>query len=196
VAGADEAGRGCLAGPLVAAAVCLDLGGLSRTARRSLTGLDDSKRLTPAERQRLAAVIPLAAERVEIVICPAPRIDRRGLHRCNLEALGTALERAAAGHVAARGPVCLVDGYSLPGCGVEHRRLVKGDSHSAAIAAASVMAKATRDGLMHRAADRLPGWGFEEHVGYGTAAHLEAITRLGVSPLHRLSFSCSAYPTA
>lgn len=188
VAGADEAGRGCLAGPIVAAAVLIDYSALSRAERRRLTGLDDSKRLTREERERLYEDILQIAHRVSIVTRSAAGIDRFGLHRSNLEALNRALAS-----LRPEGAVCLVDGFTLPDCRVEHRRLVKGDAKSAAVAAASVLAKVSRDRQMERLAARHPGWGFEEHVGYGTPAHREAIMRLGPSPIHRLSFSSSAY---
>ena len=88
---------------------------------------------------------------------------------------------------------CLVDGFSLPGCRVPHRAVIEGDGTSAAIAAASVLAKVTRDRYMHGAAGEHPGWGFEEHVGYSTPEHREAIGRIGISPLHRRSFRSVAY---
>lgn len=188
VAGADEAGRGCLAGPLVAAAVLIDYRSLTRAERRRLTGLDDSKRLDPVERERLFAEVMQVAVRVCVVTRCSASIDRRGLHRCNLEALAAALEGLSAGEAG-----YLVDGFRLPECAVEHRKVVKGDSTSAAIAAASVIAKVTRDRQMVRLDRQHPGWGFGEHVGYATAAHRAAIERLGPSPVHRLSFASSAY---
>lgn len=118
----------------------------------------------------------------------AQGIDRRGLHRSNLEALASALEG-----VRPEGAICLVDGFTLPGCRVEHQRVVKGDATSAAIAAASIVAKVSRDRHMARMAEKHPGWGFEEHVGYSTPSHRQAIERLGPSPIHRMSFASSAY---
>lgn len=188
VAGADEAGRGCLAGPLVAAAVLIDYGSLSRSDRRRLTGLDDSKRMDPEQRERLYENVLAVAGRVCWTVRSAASIDRRGLHRCNLEALESALEG-----LRPDGAVCLVDGFRLPECRLEHRNVVRGDAKSAAIAAASVVAKVTRDRHMARLDARHPGWGFREHVGYGTPAHREAIERLGPSPIHRLSFASTAY---
>ena len=91
---------------------------------------------------------------------------------------------------------CLVDGFSLRECTVPHRAVIEGDGTSAAIAAASVIAKVTRDRYMHRAAAQHPGWGFEEHVGYSTPEHREAIERIGISPLHRRSFQSVAYSPA
>jgi ribonuclease HII len=189
VAGADEAGRGCLAGPLVAAAVLFDYERLSIADRRILGGLHDSKQMTEEARHEMYPCVLRAAARVSIVVRSAPGIDRRGLHVTNCEALGDALARLAPGPEA----ICLVDGFRLPRCGVPHRRVVGGDRTSAAIAAASVLAKVTRDRYMREAADRHPGWGFEEHVGYSTPEHRAAIEELGISPLHRRSFQSVAY---
>ena len=130
-----------------------------------------------------------AAARTSIVIRSAPGIDRRGLHVTNCEALGDALARLEPGPET----ICLVDGFRLPRCEVPHRRVVGGDRTSAAIAAASVLAKVTRDRYMREAAERHPGWGFEEHVGYSTPEHRAAIDELGISPLHRRSFASVAY---
>ena len=189
VAGADEAGRGCLAGPLVAAAVLFDYEALSVGDRRILGGLHDSKQMTEEARLEMFPCVMRAAARVSIVIRSAPGIDRRGLHVTNCEALGDALARLEPGPEA----ICLVDGFRLPRCEVPHRRVVGGDRTSAAIAAASVLAKVTRDRYMHEAAVRHPGWGFDEHVGYSTPEHRAAIDRLGISPLHRRSFASVAY---
>lgn len=189
VAGADEAGRGCLAGPLVAAAVLIDYETLSRSDRRALAGLHDSKQMKPERREELYPVVLRAASRASVVIRCARGIDDRGLHVTNIEALSCALERLAPGE----GATCLVDGFSLRQCSVPHRAVVEGDGTSAAIAAASVIAKVTRDRYMHGIADQHPGWGFEEHVGYSTPEHRAAIERLGISPLHRRSFQSVAY---
>jgi ribonuclease HII len=189
VAGADEAGRGCLAGPLVAAAVLIDYETLSRSDRRALAGLHDSKQMRPDQREELYPAVLRAAARVSVVVrCPRG-IDERGLHVTNIEALSCALERLAPEADA----TCLVDGFSLRQCAVAHRAVVEGDGTSAAIAAASVIAKVTRDRYMQRVAGRYPGWGFEEHVGYSTPEHRAAIERLGISPLHRRSFQSVAY---
>ena len=189
VAGADEAGRGCLAGPLVAPAVLFDYETLSVGDRRILGGLHDSKQMTEEARIEMFPCVMRAAARVSIVIRSAPGIDRRGLHVTNCEALGDALARLEPGPEA----ICLVDGFRLPRCKVPHRRVVGGDRTSAAIAAASVLAKVTRDRYMHEAAERHPGWGFEEHVGYSTPEHRAAIDKQGISPLHRRSFASVAY---
>jgi len=189
VAGADEAGRGCLAGPLVAAAVLIDHERLSHADRRALGGLHDSKQMTEERRLEMLPNVLRAAERVCVVVRSAAGIDRRGLHVTNIEALARALEGLRPGAEV----TCLVDGFSLPRCAVPHRAVIEGDGTSAAIAAASVVAKVTRDRYMRCAAERHPGWGFEEHVGYSTPEHREAIERIGISPLHRRSFQSVAY---
>ena len=189
VAGADEAGRGCLAGPLVAAAVLIDYEALSRSDRRALAGLHDSKQMNAERREELYPAVLHAATRSSIVVRCARGIDDRGLHVTNIEALASALERLRPEGNA----TCLVDGFSLKGCAVPHRAVIEGDGTSAAIAAASVIAKVTRDRYMHGAGSEHPGWGFEEHVGYSTPEHREAIERIGISPLHRRSFQSVAY---
>jgi ribonuclease HII len=190
VAGADEAGRGCLAGPLVAAAVLIDYESLSHSDRRALSGLHDSKQMTETQRLEMYPCVLRAAARASVVVRCAAGIDRRGLHVTNMEALGLALERLAppAGEA-----ISLVDGFRLPRCAVPHRRVIKGDATSGAIAAASVLAKVTRDRYMREVADLHPGWGFEEHVGYSTPEHRQAIEEIGISPLHRRSFQSVAY---
>jgi ribonuclease HII len=188
VAGADEAGRGSLAGPLVAAAVLMDYGGLSLRDRRALGQLDDSKQRTVEEREELYPAVLRAAERVAVTIRCVRGIDARGLHVTNLAALRRSLER-----VAVPGAVCLVDGFALPGCQLDHRPVIDGDARSAAIAAASVIAKVTRDRYMHRISDRYPGFGFDGNVGYSTPEHRAAIRELGPSDLHRRSFQSIAY---
>ena len=188
MAGADEAGRGSLAGPLVAAAVLLDHGTLTLADRRALAGLHDSKQMTIVDRERLYPCVLRAAKRVSVVVRCVRGIDARGLHVTNVEALSTALQR-----LEPRGAVCLVDGFRLPPCPLEHRAVIEGDGTSAAIAAASILAKVTRDRYMHRAGGAYPGWGFDENVGYSTPEHREAIEQIGISALHRRSFQSVAY---
>jgi len=188
VAGADEAGRGCLAGPLVAAAVLFDLEQIGPSDVRALGALNDSKQQTPEGRAELFPVILRLAARVAIVTRCAPGIDARGLHVTNLAALRDALVR-----VACSACICLSDGFAVRGVGYDQRAVIGGDGKSAAIAAASVIAKETRDRYMRRADAVHPGWQFAEHVGYSTPEHRDAIERLGVSPLHRLSFQSVAY---
>lgn len=189
VAGADEAGRGCLAGPLVAAAVLIDYERLSNADRRALSGLHDSKQMTEERRLEMYPCVLRAAERVSVVVRSPAGIDRRGLHVTNIEALAQALERLAPDAET----ICLVDGFRLPPCQVPHRPVIQGDGTSAAIAAASVVAKVTRDRYMRDVAAQHPGWGFEEHVGYSTPEHRQAIEEIGISPLHRRSFQSVAY---
>jgi ribonuclease HII len=188
VAGADEAGRGCLAGPLVAAAVLFDYERLGPADVRALGALNDSKQQTPERREELYPVILRIAARVAVISRCAPGIDRRGLHVTNLAALRDALAR-----VARDGCVCLTDGFPVANVGHEQRAVVGGDAQSAAIAAASVIAKVTRDRYMQRADALHPGWEFATHVGYATPEHRAAIERLGVTPLHRMSFQSTAY---
>jgi ribonuclease HII len=188
VAGADEAGRGSLAGPLVAAAVLIDYGALGRRDRLALGTLNDSKLLPPDERERLYPVVLSAARRVAVRACCVSGIDARGLHVSNLAALRDCLER-----VAVDGAACLVDGFGLPDCAVKHTPVVDGDARSAAIAAASVVAKVTRDRYMRRADRAYPGWDFAGNVGYSTPEHRAAIAEFGISALHRRSFNSIAY---
>lgn len=190
VAGADEAGRGCLAGPLVVAAVCLDLDALRGRARRALSDLDDSKALAPGVRQRVADAILQHADSVVVLSATCRTIDREGLHRTNLNLLGRALTLLGPGP-----DLCLVDGFALGAEAPPHRAIVGGDARSACIAAASVVAKVTRDRLMSGpAAAAHPGFGFERHMGYATAVHRAAVRDMGPSALHRMSFRSSAYP--
>ncbi|HWB70229.1 MAG TPA: ribonuclease HII [Solirubrobacterales bacterium] len=189
MAGADEAGRGCLAGPLVAAAVLIDYETLSTGDRRALSGLHDSKQMSAEQREGMYPAVLRAATRVSVAVRCVRGIDQRGLHVTNMEALAAALERLSPDPAA----TCLVDGFALKRCTVPHRQVIEGDGTSAAIAAASVIAKVTRDRYMHGAGREHPGWGFEEHVGYSTPEHREAIERIGISPLHRRSFQSVAY---
>lgn len=190
VAGTDEAGRGCLAGPLVVAAVCLDLESLRGRPRRLLGDLDDSKRLSPETRERLAAVLMCHATQIVVAVAGPETIDRDGLHKTNLRLMREVLAR-----LAPCPSVCLVDGFRLGSAAPEHLAVPGGDRTSAAIAAASVIAKTTRDRLMSGpVAERHPGYGFDRHVGYATPGHREAIRRNGLSPQHRRSFRSVAYP--
>jgi ribonuclease HII len=188
VAGADEAGRGCLAGPLVAAAVLFDYESISLTDLRALTALNDSKQQTPAMREELYPRVLRIASQVAITSRCVRGIDSRGLHVTNLRALSDCLRR-----VGRPDAICLSDGFPVPATGFEQKPVVGGDAMSAAIAAASVIAKVTRDRYMHRAAAEYPHWEFESHVGYSTPEHRAAIERHGISPLHRLSFQSVAY---
>ena len=188
VAGADEAGRGCLAGPLVAAAVLFDYETLTLADRRTLSALNDSKQHTEEGREELFPRVLRAAVRVAVTSRCVRGIDERGLHKTNLAALSDTLRR-----VGISGCLCLSDGFTVPPTGFDQRAVVGGDATSAAIAAASVIAKVSRDRFMRRMEKQYPGWEFGAHVGYSTPEHRAAIERLGVSPLHRLSFQSMAY---
>jgi ribonuclease HII len=185
VAGADEAGRGALAGPLVAAGVLLEPDAFDRRSRKLLAALDDSKRLTPRVREELLPHVLAIARRVTVVAIPVASIDDGGVHRANLGALA----RALAGLDAPPGAALLVDGFRLPALQREHTPIVDGDATSAAIAAASIVAKVMRDRAMTALGTVHPAYGFEQHVGYGTPAHLAALRRHGPCPAHRRSFA-------
>jgi ribonuclease HII len=191
VAGADEAGRGCLAGPLVAAAVLFDYEALTTRELRSLSALNDSKQHSAEAREELYPLVLRSAARVHVVSRCVRGIDDRGLHKTNLAALRDAL-RGVTAQITGEA-LCLVDGFSVAQFERPQRAIVDGDATSAAIAAASIVAKVTRDRYMHRADVLHPGWSFAEHVGYSTPSHREAILRNGVSPLHRMSFQSLAY---
>jgi ribonuclease HII len=190
IAGADEAGRGCLAGPLVAAAVMFDYEALTTRELRALRALNDSKQHTFEAREELYPLVLRSAARVHVVSRCVRGIDSRGLHKTNLAALRDALAGVTQG---AGDVLCLVDGFAVADFGRPQRAIVDGDATSAAIAAASIVAKVSRDRFMRQADERHPGWGFAEHVGYSTPSHREAIQRDGVSPLHRMSFQSLAY---
>lgn len=183
VAGVDEAGVGPLAGPLVAAAVIFPKG-------TGIRGVDDSKRLTPQRREALAAEIRAAALAVGVAVVEPEEIDRLNVYRATLAAMARALDALALkpDHV-------LVDARRIPGCDLPQEPIVKGDATCHAIAAASIVAKTTRDALMLRYEEEFPGYGFALHKGYGTAAHRDAIRRLGPSPIHRRSFTLLPPPT-
>ena len=182
VAGADEAGRGSLAGPLVAAAVLFDLERLTLSDRRALSRLNDSKQHTADTREELYPLVLRAAARSVIVSRCVGVIDSRGLHNTNLEALRTALLS-----VARKGAVCLVDGFRLGPTAPPHHAVVDGDEKSAAIAAASIVAKVTRDRLMRRMDALFPHYGFSSHVGYITPGHSAIVRERGPSTIHRRS---------
>jgi ribonuclease HII len=176
VAGIDEAGRGPLAGPVVAAAVILPEGFDCR-------GIDDSKRLDPESRESAARRIEERA-RWSLSVVDAETIDRLNI----LEATLLAMARACNGLAP---PPChaLVDGNRVPrALPCEAEAIVRGDARHACIAAASILAKSTRDAIMRRYAAEFPGYGFERHFGYATPEHLQAIRSLGPCPIHRMSF--------
>lgn len=188
VAGVDEAGRGCLAGPLVAAGVLFDYERADPSTRAELAALDDSKRHTPDQREQLYRAVLGAASKVVVVSRSAGEIDRSGLHDTNLRALAVAMELVSTTEC-----VRLSDGFSLPVGDLPHTALIRGDATSAAIAAASIVAKVTRDRYMRAIDETYSGWGFAQHFGYSTPEHRSAIEDLGITPIHRRSFNSVAY---
>jgi ribonuclease HII len=178
VAGADEAGRGACAGPLVAAAVILAPG-----KRGEIPGLADSKLLTAAAREDVYAQVMKRAAAVSTVIVPPGEIDRVGLHRSNVAALRRALARlsVAPGYV-------LTDGFAVAGLGVPGLAVWKGDRVAGCIAAASVVAKVTRDRIMCELATTYPQYGFDGHKGYITPEHTAAMVEHGPCAEHRFSY--------
>jgi len=190
VAGADVAGRGPLAGPLVVAGVLLDLERLRDHKVRPLAFLNDSKQLDAARREELYRVVVSCASRVAVRVFPPAVIDRDGLHRSNLRGLREALWACQPAEM------CLVDGFKLGPLAPPHRAVVDGDEKSAAIAAASIVAKVTRDRLMRRLDALYPAYGFAQHVGYITPGHSAAVRRTGPSAVHRLSFAARCYEEA
>jgi ribonuclease HII len=190
IAGVDEVGRACWAGPIMAAGVLFDLERLAAGAGRDLLEeLNDSKRLTPRKRKRLAKAILAYAEAVSLVSVPASQIDRIGIDRANVACLERALRS-----VGKRAELRLVDGRLALGAGAPtHELIVRGDGTSATIAAASIVAKVARDRLMARLGERYPGYGFERHKGYGTKEHSLAVAKLGPTPEHRLSVNARCF---
>ncbi len=176
VAGVDEAGRGPLAGPVVAAAVILAEG-------RKIDGAADSKTLAPVERSELASEIHARAAAVAIGAASAREIDRVNILRATALAMNRALHRlpVAPGHV-------VVDGLPMRELGWEHHAVVGGDGLVHSIACASIVAKVCRDRLMTRLAARYPGYGWERNMGYATRQHREAVRKTGLTPHHRTSF--------
>ena len=176
VAGVDEVGRGCLAGPVTAAAVILD-------PARPIAGLRDSKLLTPDARARLHDRIVRYAVAWTVVSRSVEEIDRLNIHRASLAAMHEAVMKLvpAADYV-------LADGFAIPDLAVPHQGLVKGDQRCACIAAASIVAKVTRDRLMVAMDQEDPRYGYARHKGYATEAHLAAIRQHGRTAAHRRSF--------
>jgi ribonuclease HII len=188
VVGADEAGRGSLAGPLLVAGVLLDYEALRGSRVRPLALLNDSKQLTGAQREELFRAVVGCAERISVQAFSPARIDRDGLHVCNLRGLCTVLRA-----LTPPGEVCLVDGFRLGPAAPEHTAVVDGDERSAAIAAASIVAKVVRDRLMHRMDSLYPAYGFASHVGYITPEHSSRVRLHGPSDVHRRSFQALCY---
>lgn len=179
VAGVDEAGRGPLAGPVVAAAVILS----PEMPLSQLPGLNDSKQLSASRRDCLFGLIREHCPEMGVGIIDSETIDRINILQATLLAMQKALEEL-------RGPVdlALVDGLHAPRISLPVKPIVKGDQLSASIAAASIIAKVTRDRLMLQAHEQFPQYGFDEHKGYGTRRHLAALKLYGPCPLHRRSY--------
>ncbi len=182
-AGCDEAGRGCLCGPVSAAAVILPPG-------YHLAGLNDSKQLTASRREELRAAIERDALAWAVVMVEAEEIDRINILNASIAGMQRALDR-----LAVRPAHIIVDGnrfrpYLDPvtGMDIACHTVVKGDARYMSIAAASILAKTHRDQLMLRYAEQYPGYGWEQNMGYPTKAHRAAIARLGITPLHRRTF--------
>ena len=188
VAGADEAGRGPLAGPLLVAGVLLDYARLRDHRVRPLALLNDSKQCSEAEREELFRAVVGCAERVIVRAVSPGEIDREGLHRSNLAAM-----RAVLWQLSPPAEVCLVDGFRLGPRAPEHRAVVDGDEKSAAIAAASIVAKVVRDRMMRRMDALYPAYGFRSHVGYITPRHSAVVREIGPSEIHRRSFQALCY---
>lgn len=176
VAGADEAGRGACAGPLVAAAVILD-------PDRRIQGLDDSKALSPAVRDKLHDRIMERALAVSWVAVGPDECDRLGMHEADIQGL-----RRAVARLPLRPGFVLTDGFSVDGLGVPGLAMWKGDRAAACVSAASIIAKVTRDRIMAEADEEYPGYDFAIHKGYCTAAHQARLEALGPSPIHRWRF--------
>jgi ribonuclease HII len=176
VAGVDEAGRGPLAGPVVAAAVILD-------GAVPLEGVIDSKQLTPRRRREAFDSICRRALAIGIGVIDAAVIDRINILQSSLLAMQVAVK-----HLALRPDFLLIDGIHRTVLPLPQRAIPKGDARSISIAAASIVAKVTRDRLMERYHERYPGYGFARHKGYPTRAHREAVHKLGCCPIHRRSF--------
>lgn len=175
IAGVDEAGRGPIAGPIVAAAVVL---------KNEIEGIDDSKRLSERTREKLFDILLNGENDIGISIVPPDIIDSIGIQKANYKAMIEAIFNLK------REPdLVLVDGYKLEGLPFEVWRIIGGDKKSASIGAASIIAKVTRDRIMKEMDAKYPGYGFAKHKGYATKEHLMALEKLGPSPIHRYSFA-------
>ena len=176
IVGIDEAGRGPWAGPVVAAAVVLD-------PDRIPQGIDDSKALEAEDRERLFERISATALAIGVGIGDVERIDRDNILAATMWAMTDAVKR-----LSCRPRLAIIDGNRAPRLSCQTRTIVKGDAKCLSIAAASIVAKVTRDRMMIALAREIPGYGFERHKGYGTPEHRAALVRLGITPHHRRSF--------
>lgn len=176
IAGIDEAGRGAWAGPIVAAAVILP-------KNKVITGIQDSKKLTPLAREKVFAKIIKNAEAYHVQIISRKFIDTYGIQKANM----TAIRKAALG-LTARPDFILVDSFPVMWRNIESKSIIRGDAHVMSIAAASIIAKVTRDRLMVRYHRQYPVYSFCRNKGYGTASHQEGLVRYGICQQHRLSY--------
>ncbi len=181
IAGVDEVGRGPLAGPVVVCAVIMP------ADRRAIPGVTDSKKLKPADRERLAARIREEAVALSIAASSVREIARWNIYQANARAMARALAK-----LRVRPDEVLVDGKPIKTLGVPHHAVVGGDAKCYAIACASIVAKVLRDRLMTQLARRYPEFSWDRNAGYGTAAHLAALRERGLSPHHRVGFCRSA----
>ncbi|GHO75800.1 ribonuclease HII [Ktedonobacter sp. SOSP1-85] len=184
IAGLDEAGRGCLAGPVVAAAVILPLESDPTPVLARFAGVNDSKQLNEATRERLYDVIMEHALAVGVGIGSVELIDQRNILQATLQSMRVALTQ-----LTPTAQALLLDAVKLRDIPLPQLSLTKGDSRCLSIAAASIIAKVTRDRLMHQLHEEFPHYGFKQHKGYGTPEHLDALKQFGVTPHHRRSFS-------
>lgn len=180
VAGVDEVGRGPLAGPIVAAAVVLDLDSLNDI----IFEINDSKKLSELKREELSKIIKEKAVDYSISLCNNREIDERGIGVCNNEIFIKAIN----GLNKVTPDIVLSDGYPIRNINILNKFIIKGDTKSASIACASIIAKVYRDNIMKDYALQYPSYDFENNVGYGTIKHVEAIKRVGISEIHRISF--------
>jgi ribonuclease HII len=188
VAGVDEAGRGSLAGPLVVAGVLFDYDSLRDHRCRPLARLNDSKQLTIEEREEVFHGVVSCASSFTVRVVSSAEIDRTGLHASNLEGMRSCLRE-----LSPPAEACLVDGFRLGPSAPRHTAVVDGDERSAAIAAASIIAKVVRDRAMRRMDALFPAYGFSSHVGYITPGHSAVVRERGPSEIHRRSFQALCY---
>lgn len=181
IAGVDEVGRGPLAGPIVAAAVILDLD--YKSEKDLIMKINDSKKLSPKVREELANIIKSKAISYNIAVIDNEEIDKKGIAWCNNEVFIRACR-----NLKVKPELVLSDGYGIKNFDILNEFVIKGDTKSANIAAASIVAKVYRDKLMEEEAKVYPNYGFENHVGYGTEEHVNAIKKYGICKIHRKSF--------
>lgn len=175
IAGVDEAGRGPLAGPVVAGAVIL---------AEEILELNDSKQLSPTQREELYDILYEGEHIIGVGIVEPKIIDRHGIQSANYRSMLDAVEQLNPAP-----DFLLVDGFQIKGCAIPQMKIIKGDARSFSIAAASIIAKVTRDRLMNELDVVYPEYGFAQHKGYGTRDHMEAIERIGPCEAHRMSFA-------